>query len=276
MAIKTALFTAGFSNYPLERAFEAAARNKYDGIEIGGFRPHAYAPDLARGGAEKIRRLSERYALPIVSYAPENTGSPYSLVFADKVMNAESLEYFKLTLDMAKAIGSEYCMFACNHPGYGRNREDVKKLFIDNMRILAEHAESIGETIILEPVTPYEGTIVTTSDDVRWALDQVDSPRFKCMLDLACPLTCGEPVCDYFEKMGSDVRHVHFIDCMSTSADHLIPGDGEMDFPRIVSYLKRIGYEGYLSLELFSRYANEPDFAAERGYKVIRSLLDEN
>ena len=181
-----------------------------------------------------------------------------------------------MTLDMAKEIGSEYCMFACNHPGFGRYKEDVKKLFIENMRVLAEHAEKIGQTIILEPVTPYEGTIITTSDDVRWALDEVNSPRFKCMLDLACPLTCGEPVSAYFEKMGDDMKHIHFIDCISSSEDHLIPGDGEIDFPRLVSYLKEVGYDGYLSLELFSRYANEPDFAAKRGYEVIRGLLDEN
>ncbi|WP_334104750.1 TIM barrel protein [Muricomes intestini] len=276
MSMKIALFTAGFSNYPIERVFKAAAKNGYDGIEIGGFRPHAYAPDLAKGGAAKIRQLSKEYGLPIVSYAPENTGSPYSLVFEDSQMNKESLDYFKLTLDMAKEIGSEYCMFACNHPGYGRNREDVKKIFIENMQILAGYAEKIEQTIILEPVTPYEGTIIVTSDDVRWALDQVHSSRFKCMLDLAAPFTCGEPICSYFEKMGEDVKHIHFVDCEKTSEDHLIPGDGEMDFPRIVSYLKEIGYDGYLSLELFSRYANEPAFSAERGYKVIRNLLDEN
>lgn len=276
MSMKIALFTAGFSHYPIERAFQAAAKNDYDGIEIGGFRPHAYAPDLAKGGAKKIRQLSADYGLPIVSYAPENTGSPYSLVFEDPAMNAESLEYFKLTLEMAKEIGSEYCMLACNHPGYGRNKEEVKELFVENMRILSEHAEKIGQTIILEPVTPYEGTIITTSDDVRWALDQVNSPRFKCMLDLACPLTCGEPMRSYFEKMGTDVKHIHFIDAERNSEDHLIPGDGEMDFPRIVSYLEEIGYDGYLSLELFSRYANEPDFSAERGYQAIRSLLDIN
>ena len=274
MSMKIALFTAGFSRYPIERAFEAAAKNGYDGIEIGGFRPHAYASDLAKGGANKIRQLSVDYGLPIVSYAPENNGSPYSLVFEDPSMNEESLEYFKLTLDMAKEIGSEYCMLACNHPGYGRDKEEVKKRFVENMRILSEHAEKIGQTIILEPVTPYEGTIITTSDDVRWALDQVNSPRFKCMLDLACPLTCGEPICAYFEKMGTDVKHIHFIDAERTSEDHLIPGDGEMDFPRIVNYLKEIEYDGYLSLELFSRYANEPDFSAERGYQAIRSLLD--
>ncbi|MEG2287472.1 MAG: TIM barrel protein [Ruthenibacterium sp.] len=275
MSMKIALFTAAFSNYPIERAFEAAAKYGYDGIEIGGFRPHAYAPDLMAGGAKKIRSLSQQYHLPIVSYAPENTGSPHSLVFQDDAMNDESLAYFKLTLDAAKEIGSEYCMLACNHPGYGRNKETVKKRFIENMRVLADYAEKIEQTIILEPVTPFEGTIITTSDDVRWALDQVNSPRFKCMLDLACPLTCGEPICSYFEKMGSDMRHIHFIDCVSTSEDHLIPGDGEMDFPRIVSYLKEVGYDGYLSLELFSRYANEPDFAAQRGYQAIRALLEE-
>lgn len=271
--MKTALFTAGFSRYPIERAFQAAARNGYDGIEIGGFRPHAYAPDLARGGARKIRQLSADYGLPIVSYAPENTGSPYSLVFEDPALNAESLEYFKLTLDMAKEIGSEYCMFACNHPGYGRNREEVRKLFIENMQVLTEHAEQIGQTIILEPVTPFEGTIITTSDDVRWALDQVNSLRFQCMLDLACPMTVGEPVSEYFEKLGAAVKHIHFIDCIPTSEDHLIPGDGEVDFARLIRYLADVGYEGYLSLELFSRYQREPDFAAKRGREVLSELL---
>ena len=276
MSMKISLFTGGFSNYPIERAFEAAAKNGYDGIEIGGFRPHAYAPDLAKDRAKKIIRLSEEYKMPIVDYVPENTGSPYSLVYEDKAMNAESLTYFKLSLDMAKEMGAKYCMLACNHPGYGRDKEEVKKLFIDNMKILCNHAENIGQTIILEPVTPFEGTIIVSSDDVKWALDQVDSPWLKCMVDLAAPFTYGEPLCNYFEKMGEDVKHIHFIDCEKNSEDHLIPGDGQMDFARIVRYLKHVGYEGYLSLELFSRYADEPDYSAQRGYQVIKNLLDQN
>ena len=273
MAMKTSMFTAGFSKYPIERAFQAAAKCGYDGIEIGGFRPHAYAHDLAKGDAAKIRNLSESYNLPIVSYAPENTGSPYSLVFEDKRMNEESLEYFKLTLEMAKEIGSEYCMFACNHPGYGRDKEEVKKLFIENMCILSEHAEKIEQTIILEPVTPFEGTIITTSDDVAWALKEVNSPRFKAMLDLACPMTTREPMCSYFEKLGKDIRHIHFIDSTKDCEDHYIPGDAEIDFPRLVDYLYEIDYDGYLSLEIFSMYDNEPDFAAQRGIQVFKELL---
>ena len=147
--MKISLFTGGYSNYPLERAFQAAAKYGYDAIELAGFRPHAYAPDLAKGGIKKIQKLSKDYNMPIIDYVPENTGSPYSLVYDDPKMNAESLEYFKLALEMAREMDAEYCMLACNHPGYGRNKEDVKKLFIENMCILSEHAEKIGQTIIL-------------------------------------------------------------------------------------------------------------------------------
>lgn len=273
--MKISLFSAAFSKYSIERFFEEAERNGYDAVEIAGFRPHAFPLDIINGGYKKINRLKEKYNLPIISYAPENTGSPYSLVYEDKNMNDESLDYFKKSLDAAKLIGAEYCMFAVNHPGYARDKEKVKNLVLNNFKELSRYAEKIGQTIILEPVTPFEGTIVTSSDDAKWFLENVNSDRFKVMLDLACPLTVGEPISEYFEKMGENVKHIHFIDAFSNSEDHLIPGDGEMDFERIVSYLKRINYNGYLSLELFSRYENEPDYSAERGIKVIRELLKE-
>jgi fructoselysine 3-epimerase len=273
--MKIGYFTAGASKYPIEKAFELVAKYGYDGIEIGGFRPHAFPLDLVHGDAVKIRKLADQYHLPVISYAPENTGSPYSLVFEDKRLNQESLEYFKIALDAAKQIGAGYCMLACNHPGYGRYKEDVKRLFIDNLKVLAEHAEKIGQTIILEPVTPYEGTILVTSDDLKWALDEINSPMVKGMLDLACPLIAREPVSEYFRKLRKKVCHIHFIDATIDSEDHLIPGDGQMDFKGIVRMLKEFGYDGYLTLELFTRYETEPEFAAARAIKVIRSLLSE-
>jgi protein FrlC len=273
--MKIAWFTAGASKYPIERSFEWAAKYGYDGIEIWGFRPHAFPLDIVRGDGKKIRELSARYHLPVVSYAPDNSGSPYSLVFADKRMNQDSLDYFKVALDAAKEISSEYCMFACNHPGYGRNKEDVQKLFIENMKVLAEHAEKIDQTIILEPVTPFEGTILVTSDDLAWAVNSVDSPKVKAMLDLACPITGREPVKEYFDKLGDKMCHIHFIDATQDSEDHLIPGDGAMNFPAIVKMLREVKYDGYLSLELFSRYETEPEFAVARGAEVLRSLISE-
>ena len=166
-------------------------------------------------------------------------------------------------------------MFAVNHPGYSRNKEEVKNLFIKNMKELVSYAEELKQEIILEPVTPYEGTIVCNSDDLVWALQEIKSDYFHAMLDLACPLTNGEPISDYFEKIGLDkLVHIHFIDAHKDSENHLIPGDGEIDFPNVVRYLKKIGYQGHLSLELFSMYENEPEFSAIKGIERIKYYLN--
>ncbi|WP_068539345.1 TIM barrel protein [Olegusella massiliensis] len=277
MSMKVSLFSTGFSSWPLERCFAAAARCGYDGIDIGGFRPHAYAPDIlggVNGGSKAILDMVQKYQMPIVSYVPENTGSPHSFVYREKELNEISMKYFLSTIDAAKAIEAPMVMFAINMPGFGMDREALKSQVVEDLKVLADHAASLEETVILEPVTPFEGRLCCTSDDVKYYLDQVDNEALKVVLDLACPLTCGEPMSEYWEKMPGAVKEMHFIDAEPDCEDHLIPGDGAMDWPRIVSYLKQVNYDGYLALELFSRYGNEPDFSAERGIEVIRGLLE--
>ena len=44
MAMKLALFTAPYLNYPLERAFQAAAKYGYDAIELSGAGPTPMPP----------------------------------------------------------------------------------------------------------------------------------------------------------------------------------------------------------------------------------------
>ena len=48
--MKIGFFTMPYMRLPLERAFRDAARFGYDGVEIWGGRPHAYAPDLKAAG----------------------------------------------------------------------------------------------------------------------------------------------------------------------------------------------------------------------------------
>ena len=44
--MKLGLFTMPYMRLSLERAFSDAKRFGYDGVEVWGGRPHAYAPDL--------------------------------------------------------------------------------------------------------------------------------------------------------------------------------------------------------------------------------------
>ena len=61
--MKIAVASSLFSRYCLERTFEAASRLGYDGIELWGGRPHAYAPDMDDIAVERICALREKYHL---------------------------------------------------------------------------------------------------------------------------------------------------------------------------------------------------------------------
>lgn len=52
--MKTGMFTCGHQRLPIEHAFRDASELGYDGIEIWGGRPHAFAPDLKAGGIKQI------------------------------------------------------------------------------------------------------------------------------------------------------------------------------------------------------------------------------
>lgn len=276
MTMKVSLFSTGFSSYPLEHTFAIAAECGYDGVDVGGFRPHAYAEDVLggrNGGAAAILGYVQRYQMPIVSYVPANDGYPYSFTYGEKDLNQVSLEYYLSTLDAAAAIEAPLVMFAINPIGFGLDREAIKRQVVEDLKVLSDRAAGLGQKIILEPVTPFEGKICVTSDDCKYLLDEVDNDALEICLDLAAPFTSGEPISGYWVKTPGKVREIHFVDCTADCEDHLIPGDGEMDWEDIVGYLKSVGYDGYLALELFSRYGNEPDFSARRGIRVIRDLI---
>lgn len=59
--MKTGMFTCGHQRLPIEHAFRDASELGYDGIEIWGGRPHAFAPDLKAGGIKQIKALAQTY-----------------------------------------------------------------------------------------------------------------------------------------------------------------------------------------------------------------------
>lgn len=66
--MKTGMFTCGHQRLPIEHAFRDASELGYDGIEIWGGRPHAFAPDLKAGGIKQIKALAQTYQMPIIGY----------------------------------------------------------------------------------------------------------------------------------------------------------------------------------------------------------------
>ncbi len=268
--MKISFFTASMHRYPIEKSFEIASKFGYDGIEIWGGRPHAYAPDMRPEDIQKINELSEKYHLPIVSFEPDMA----NLLWRDQRWIDESMEYFKQCIDLCKAIHCPYMVMAALQASYGYSTDEDWAQFIRYVKELADYSESIdGVTMILETVTPWEGNILIRSDDVVRAMKEIHSPKVKAMLDLAAPLTVGEPASQYFDKLGKDLVHIHLVDCKKDIEDHLILGDGELPVEEVLTMIDSYGYEGYCSVELFDEYRTDPILYNLKAIRAIRGAL---
>ena len=64
-------------------------------------------------------------------------------------------------------------------------------------------------------------------------------------------------------RLGKLIRHVHLEDIAATRVHHhMIPGEGAIDFGATLAALKDIGYDGWVTIELYTCHEN-PDYAAK-------------
>jgi sugar phosphate isomerase/epimerase len=71
------------------------------------------------------------------------------------------------------------------------------------------------------------------------------------------------------------IRHFHLEDIAATRVhQHLIPGEGAIDFHSALRTIQNIGYTGWVTIELYPYVAN-PDEAARLALERVTKVLGE-
>ena len=81
------------------------------------------------------------------------------------------------------------------------------------------------------------------------------------------------PIADQIREWADRLANVHIEDMRQGVHEHLMFGEGEIDFPPVFAALHEIGYSGLVSVEL-SRHSHEGPTAARRAYNYLRPLID--
>ena len=87
-----------------------------------------------------------------------------------------------------------------------------------------------------------------------------------------------EPV---IAQLAPHSRHTHVKDERGIAPNHefLIPGEGEMDYPRYLRAMDRAGYDGHIVVEISVMVQRRPDYdplaAATRSYEVLAKAFNE-
>ncbi|HVL54665.1 MAG TPA: sugar phosphate isomerase/epimerase family protein [Vitreimonas sp.] len=130
------------------------------------------------------------------------------------------------------------------HCGTGRSREEDRALWLDGLREVTEHAESVGGSLLIEAINRFENSIsVTVADAVGFARE-MDSSRVRAMGDVFHMNIEEVDMGASLEAAGDLLGYVHLAD-----SQRLEPGQGHLDWPNVFAGLARMGYGGYASIE---------------------------
>ena len=273
--LKVGMFTSGYQRNPLEHCFMDAKEYGYDYIELWGGLPHVYAPDLKAGDINEVRRLIEKYEMPVLGYTPEHNAYPYNYMIGSEAQRRDAIDYLKLSLEMAKEMGAEFVLTSPANGGYLATYDQLWSRLEKNIQELGDYAAKLEIKLVVEALTPYESNFFTRANDLVELFRRVDNPYVVGMCDIVPPFVQHESIMAYFDKLGNKMDHMHIIDGENGSDTHLIPGEGNIPIKEMLYEMKRIGYDKTATLELVTNYINEPRFYAKRAIDNMRELMAE-
>lgn len=273
--LKVGMFTSGYQRNPLEHCFMDAKEYGYDYIELWGGRPHAYAPDLKAGDINEVRRLIEKYEMPVLGYTPEHNAYPYNYMIGSEAQRRDAVDYLKQSLEMAKEMGAEFVLTSPANGGYLATYDQLWSRLEKNIQELGDYAAKLEIKLVVEALTPYESNFFTRANDLVELFRRVDNPYVVGMCDIVPPFVQHESIMAYFDKLGNKMDHMHIIDGENGSDTHMIPGEGNIPIKEMLYEMKRIGYDKTATLELVTNYINEPRFYAKRAIDNMRELMAE-
>jgi sugar phosphate isomerase/epimerase len=142
----------------------------------------------------------------------------------------------------------------------------------ESLRPVLRHATNSNVVLGFEPEP---GMFIDTLKAYSRLLQWIDSPHLQLTLDVGHLWCQGElPIADYIARWGQRLANVHIEDMRAGVHEHLMFGEGEMQFPPIIAALAKAGYQSGLHVEL-SRHSHMAPTAAKKAYDFLRPLIDQ-
>ena len=102
--------------------------------------------------------------------------------------------------------------------------------------------------------------------------DRVAHPAFGLTIDIGHLHCQGEvPMADHLRQWRHLLWNVHIEDMRRGFHEHLMFGEGEIDFAPVLGALKEIGYAGGVYVEL-SRHSHDAVITARRAMSFLKAL----
>lgn len=180
------------------------------------------------------------------------------------------IDFLKRCIDIACALQSEAVSF---WSGILREKISDGSAFdrlAAGCREVIRYADGKNVRLAFEPEP---GMFIETFDQYQELLNRIDAPQFGLTIDIG-HVQCVEDgsIDDHLREWSGRLFNVHIEDMKRGVHEHLRFGEGEIDFPRVLSALQEIGYSGGVNVEL-SRHSHMAPEVMRESFSFLQAIL---
>jgi sugar phosphate isomerase/epimerase len=227
---------------PVETTIRRLAKYGYDSIEIS-YDSVELAPG-APGTAAVREMLKDNGITCYGSISLMFAGR--DLIHADPAVRASSVEYLNKCVTMVKELGGEVMSIVPSEVGKVKamaSPEEEWQWAIEGLREVHAHASAAGVRVALEPLNRFETNFLNRHDQALTLAEAV-APDVGVCLDVYHMNQEDADMFKAIENAGARLYDLHVAD-----NNRMACGMGSLNWERLLSTCKAIGYEGSLTVE---------------------------
>jgi sugar phosphate isomerase/epimerase len=260
-----------FKDWLIEDVFEYIKKIGYQGLEIA---PFTLADDISllpSSEIDKIINISEKTGIKIIGthwllVKPEGL----SISTREKSIREKTSQYLCKLVEFTSKIGGEIMVFGSpkqRRINEGQSYKEVKENLKEVILPVLELCEKNKVYLCIEPLARTETNFINKAEEAIEIIEEVAHPYLKLHLDVKAMCDEGKEIPEIIELGAKYLKHFHVND-----KNLLGPGFGEVDYKPIIEKLKEIGYNGWLSVEVFD-FSPGAEIIAEKSISYLKKFL---
>jgi sugar phosphate isomerase/epimerase len=275
--MKLAYSTNAFKRYSLNEAIRMIAEIGYEGIELLCDTPHAYPPAFQDKEIDSFKNQIAKFRLDISNlnaftlYSISDVYHP-SWIEDDKASRELRITHTINCIKLAKKIGVKNLSTEPGGPlsGSKTNIKYLENLFMEGLNRVVPIAEQENIIILIEPEP---NLLLENSNQFLNFIENLSTDNVRLNFDIGHFYCVGEDPTDLIYKLSEYIEHFHLADIASNRIhNHLIPGEGSINFRSVFKAIEAIGYKGFVTVELYP-YQRCPKEAGKKAYEYLYRIL---
>jgi sugar phosphate isomerase/epimerase len=193
-----------------------------------------------------------------------------TLVSTTPEERAARQEFLRRSIEIAEVLEAEAVSFWTGTPQDEISQPALEERLVDSLAPIVKFAREKAIKLALEPEP---GMFIESTQQGLEFIRRLGEKHIGLTVDVG-HIHCLQEgqIPTILETVADRLFNVHIEDMRCGVHDHLMFGEGEMEFPPIIDCLERMDYRGGVYVEL-SRHAHDAVAAAKQSWRFLHELM---